>query len=276
MLDLANPSPGDMVSPGDYIVSGITFDPVTQSASGVSRIDFFLGSRDAGGEIVGSVVPSDAAMSANPRAFQVTLSLPEVQRADNLVAYAYSAGSAASTVLSTPIQIGSPPKQDVSSVAQSPTAVPQSVTTKNDCPTVGLVPGAGITVSVATTPVVAVTPAQGPSLHLGNPNANDIVPRGAYNVFGLAFDPASQSGSGVDRVDFFLDSRDEGGLFMGSAAPNTGGAQLGAFIARLTVPTNASGGHNFVAYAHSTVSNQESSVSVPIFVGIAPSPTAHP
>jgi hypothetical protein len=271
-LDLANPSPGDRLSAGDYVVSGITFDPVTQSIAGVSRVDFFLGSRDEGGTIVGSVVPSDAPMPDHPRAFQTTLTLPDVARSDMLFAYAFSAASPATTVLGTPIEIGSVPT--TSGIPATPTPVPGAVTIKNDCPTISAMPAAGAAVTTSANPVVAVNPAQGPRLQLANPNANDLLPRGTYLVYGVAFDPASQQGAGVDRVEFFLDAREDGGFHLGTGTPGANGGELGAFAARLSIPTSASGGHNIVAYAHSAITGQESVVSVPVFVGIVP--TVHP
>jgi hypothetical protein len=59
------------------------------------------------------------------------------------------------------------------------------------------------------------------ALQLANPNAEDLLSRGAYIVFGVAFD-------------------------------------------------SLSGGHDFVAYAHSAISGLDSVVSVPVFIGTRP------
>jgi hypothetical protein len=69
VLDLANPSPGDVVSPGAYVVQGIAFDPVTLSPSGVSRIELYLGTQDTGGLETKVSVPVfiGAAPSPTPR-----------------------------------------------------------------------------------------------------------------------------------------------------------------------------------------------------------------
>src|SRR5262249_11509286 len=57
VLTLDNPSPGDAVPSGHYVVSGAARVPGSgDTSSGVSRIDFFLGTRDAGGPIVGSAM----------------------------------------------------------------------------------------------------------------------------------------------------------------------------------------------------------------------------
>src|SRR5215468_2640596 len=99
VLDLSNPSPGDQVSPGDYVLSGVVLNPVTGTAEGISRIDFFLGSRDDGGSIIGTAIPTTPKFSA-------TVTFPQVNRFDTLVAYAYAAGSGATTIVGVPIEIG--------------------------------------------------------------------------------------------------------------------------------------------------------------------------
>jgi hypothetical protein len=49
-FSLANPSAGDVVSTGDYVVSGT-------AGRTVEQIQFFLGERDAGGTILGTTTP---------------------------------------------------------------------------------------------------------------------------------------------------------------------------------------------------------------------------
>src|SRR5712692_12037718 len=70
VLLLANPSPGDMVPQGDLVVSGAAFDPNVSGSSGVSRVDLFLGQRDAGGVFLGSAIPGQST-PANGREFEV-------------------------------------------------------------------------------------------------------------------------------------------------------------------------------------------------------------
>ena len=60
VLLLGNPNAGDVVSHGDYVVSGLAFDPSVSSSSGVDRVDFFLDNRDSGGQFLGSVIPGVA------------------------------------------------------------------------------------------------------------------------------------------------------------------------------------------------------------------------
>jgi len=256
-LDLSNPNPGDQVSPGDYVLSGVVLNPVTGTASGVSRIDFFLGARDQGGSIVGTTIPSA------PK-FSTTITFPQVNRFDTLVAYAY-ADSGATTAVGVPIQIGSVPSSET-----SPSPQDVSVTVKTGCPQATLQLGSGASLGRTTAPVVSASPSGGPTLQLANPSAEDLLSRGAYITFGVAFDSAATQGAGVDRVDFFLDGRDSGGPNIGSAIPGTAGGPPGAFAGRVTIPNSVTGGHNFVAYAHSAVTGLESVVSVPVFIATRP------
>jgi hypothetical protein len=275
VLDLANPSPGDQVSSGDYVVSGVAFDPVTRSGSDVSHIDFFLGPRDQGGTMVGSAIVG-AGANLGPRQFQTTITLPDLNRGETFVAYAYSALSSATTSVSLPIQVGSPPKAQTPAGA-TPTPVPASVTVKAACPVVSAAPGSGLNLAPAMVPVVNVKQRSGPTIQLANPNAYDVLPRGTYVAFGAAFDPASTDGPGVDRVEYFLGERDAGGLHLGTATPGIlNGGGLGAYGVHLHIPTTANGGNNVIAYAHSAITGLESATSVPVYVGAPPSPTPRP
>src|SRR6202521_5744689 len=75
VLQLGNPNPGDLLPQGDYVVSGMAFDPNTSQGAGVDRVDLFLGSRDSGGLPLGSAVPGQNP-SSNGRAFQIQVNLP--------------------------------------------------------------------------------------------------------------------------------------------------------------------------------------------------------
>lgn len=281
VLDVGNPHPGDTLTTGDLIVSGVAFDPITGSASGVSHVDFFLGARDQGGTIIGTAIPGQASFN-NPRAFETTLTIPDVSRDDTLVVYAMSANSGATTTIAMPVRVN-PQTTTKPTGNPTPTPVPVEVTTKLGCATVnpGPVVAAGTRVvvtgpaAVATTtaPVVAVTQANGPTLVLGNPNPNDVLFR-TMVVSGLAYDPGSAQGSGVDQVQFFIGSRDAGGVAIGTAVPGAAfGSLPNVFTTTVEIPQNVSGGRNFVAYARSLVTGRETVVSVPVFVGAPPSPT---
>ena len=76
-----------------------------------------------------------------------------------------------------------------------------------------------------------------PLLQLANPNAGDVLGTGALVVSGVAFDPTSAQGQGVDRVELFLDSRDNGGIFLVALIFS----KHQPFQVTITVPYNANG-----------------------------------
>jgi len=121
-------------------------------------------------------------------------------------------------------------------------------------------------------PAIVAVNQQAPVLQLANPSPGDTLEVGASVLAGVIYDPASPEGSGIDRIDIFLGSRDAGGAPIGSA--NTQDSR--AFQVTIRVPRNPNGAHDLVAYAHSTVTGNEGVVSVPIFVGMPPTPTPRP
>jgi hypothetical protein len=135
----------------------------------------------------------------------------------------------------------------------------------------------------AAEPANVVVPSSHPVLDLANPSAGEVVLSGDYIISGMAFDPSATDGSGISKVDLFLGSRDEGGLFLGEAVPGAGSMQATAdtrlaqdgFQIKVTMPTSATGGHNLYVYTMAT-SGQESVTTVPIYVGAAPAPTPRP
>jgi len=78
----------------------------------------------------------------------------------------------------------------------------------------------------------------------------------------VAFDKAAQSGSGIDRVEIFLDNRDSGGMYLTQAVP--GPDNVWRAIAPL--PTNQTGLHTLSFYVHSSVTGQEAVVTVPVTI----------
>jgi hypothetical protein len=128
-------------------------------------------------------------------------------------------------------------------------------------------------------PANPLTDAGGAIFQLSNPNTDDVLPLGGYVVSGVAYDPASSSGPGVDRIQFFLDPRENGGWFVGSATPQPAAAPglAPTFSATLIIPNSTpKGRHIFTAYAHSSVIGVEAIISVPVFVGSPPTPTPLP
>src|SRR6266851_4477637 len=106
---------------------------------------------------------------------------------------------------------------------------------------------------------------------LANPSAGSMIVPGGMVVQGIAMDSRATSGPGVDRVDFFLDSREQGGLNLGTAMPGVVPGPFGSdsFQTTVTIP-NLTGGHDLFAYAHSSVSGAESVISVPVAIGEDP------
>jgi hypothetical protein len=113
---------------------------------------------------------------------------------------------------------------------------------------------------------------------LANPTPGARVEAGSSIISGVAMDTNAPAGSvGVDRVDFFLGNRDEGGISLGSAVPvsptdfvNPAPFGPGSFQANVNYPTSSLGGHDLFAYAHDSVSGTESIISMPIAVGQDP------
>lgn len=52
-LDVGNPSPGDSVHIGRYVIHGIAFDRAAEVSPGIDHIDIFLDDRDSGGVVIG-------------------------------------------------------------------------------------------------------------------------------------------------------------------------------------------------------------------------------
>jgi hypothetical protein len=264
VLDLANPSPGDVVSSGAYVVQGITFDPVTLSASGVSRVEFYLGTQESGGIFLGSAVPGASSAPA-PSRFETTLTFPDVTRDDNFNAIAFAANSGATTIVQRQIHVG--PTTPTTGAHPTPSPVPLSITIKRGCPIAASGPQL---VATTTVPVISITQGNGPVLQLGNPNANDHISRGALLVSGVAYDRASTSGSGVDQVEFFLNDREAGGISLGgTTVPGAANPALPrVFNTVVTIPATANGLQNFVAYARSSITGLETKVSVPVDITV--------
>jgi hypothetical protein len=108
-----------------------------------------------------------------------------------------------------------------------------------------------------------------PVLSVANPAPGGVVGAGDYVVSGAAWDPAASSGSGISAVSLFIGPRDLGGQFLGSAVPGLGDNPR-AFSVTVTLPDNIDAQTTFNAYALSSVSGRETSVSFPVFIGVQP------
>src|SRR5712691_421002 len=106
---------------------------------------------------------------------------------------------------------------------------------------------------------------------LANPSAASEIQPGGLVVQGTAMDSRAQEGLGIDHIDFFLDSREAGGMNLGTAVPGLISGPWGptSFQATISVP-NVMGGHDLFAYAHSSVNGAESVLSVPVSVAEDP------
>jgi hypothetical protein len=135
--------------------------------------------------------------------------------------------------------------------------------------------------TAAATAVPCTTTGQGVVLILSNPQPGDTLMTGtAVNMSGIAYDPASTSGSGISSVTVYLGARDAGGLALGTAAlgqPNPqapAGSQFATagFTLRTPALPAGSGGRTIFAYARSAITNVEAIIQVPIFLNAAPTP----
>ena len=237
VLSVGNPSAGNTIQQGDYVVSGEAWDPAASSGSGIARVDMFLGPRDEGGTFLASAVPG---LGNNPRAYSVTVNIPTVNEGNTFAAYAISAVTGQETAVLVPIFIGTPTR----SVGATPTPLPTTETVISTCPggaAAATPAAAGMPMastgassggaSTASTPVPAAPAAGGsttaattganscPVLTLGNPNPGDVVAAGDLVISGGAYVAGANPAPGVSRVDLFLGPRDQGGTFLGSGTP---------------------------------------------------------
>jgi hypothetical protein len=288
VLSVGNPNPGDNINTGAYVITGQAFDPAAQSGAGISRVDLFLGERDLGGTFLGSAVPGED--NTDPRAFSVEVTVPSnFSHETDFSAYAISSVTGAETAVTFPIFVGSQPRNPSGLV--TPTPVPNfTATVTNNCSTqpatapaanaqASATPGTAsstTTTSPATSTTTtaragAATTSACPTLSLANPGPGDTLTAGGLIISGTAIDPGAGTGSGVQRVDLFLGPRDQGGTFLGSGVPGTGGS-ANSFSVEVQVP-NLGRGVEFSAYAIGA-NGQEEVVSFPVFVGSPPQLTS--
>src|SRR5258708_25029819 len=110
---------------------------------------------------------------------------------------------------------------------------------------------------------------------LSNPAPGSRVDPGTLVVQGIALDSRSEDGPGIDRIDFFMGNREQGGVLLGHAVPGEADAfgpfGPNSFQTRISLPPNLTGGRDIFGYAHSTVTDQENVIAVPVAVGVDPS-----
>jgi hypothetical protein len=106
----------------------------------------------------------------------------------------------------------------------------------------------------------APPPPAPPILDVANPHPNDRIPAG-LDMRGVAYDPLAAQGSGIDRVQLFLEDREKGGTHLGDA--NLGTSITNGWEIVVSVPP---GPHNLFVYARSSETGLESVVSIPVEV----------
>jgi hypothetical protein len=265
-FELANPSPASEINSGGLVVQGIAMDSRADQGLGIDHIDFFLDSRDAGGTSIGSAVPGLVPGPFGPASFQTTVSVPNQMGGHDLFAYAHSSVSGAESVISMPVSVG----EDPSKAFQAPSATATTSCLAGSSALTTTTPSTPSTTTTTpaaqpstTTPTMSVAPSQSTiTLSIGNPSPNDTIKVGAFTVQGDAFDKAASSGSGIDRIDIFLDNRDSGGTFLSTATLGT----TSFWQAVLNLPSNQTGLHELWFYAHSSATGQTLAVSVPVTI----------
>jgi hypothetical protein len=109
VVDLFNPLPGDVLPPGEYVISGVAIDPMAEEGtSGIDDVSVYLGNRDLGGTELGSVIPTGGQRLAD-FSMSITLPISELGKNDQLQAIAHSALSGKETEVRLPVVVGRNP-----------------------------------------------------------------------------------------------------------------------------------------------------------------------
>jgi hypothetical protein len=268
-LTVGNPVPGDLLLPGDYVIQGLALDASAAQAPGVDRIQvFFDQSRENGGRFIGEVLEGEDAPNQRLTAtgFALVASLPDTSAVNNthlLFIYARSASNGQEHIASFQMQLRKPLSVG-SALTPTPTPPPVSLSPApcgSPTPTPTF-PSFPVALAAATPGVVG----DSLTLRVFNPQSGDSLAHGQYVIQGLAFDASAQGGTGIERVEVFLDPRDEGGQFLGAATVGVSGAG-GPFGFELVAPLpNRRGGHSLSVYTRSSISGRETGLSIPITI----------
>jgi hypothetical protein len=244
-LDVSNPGPGDQMPAGDTVIHGVAYDRSAQTDNSVDRVSLFLGTRNAGGSFLTDATLGMPNPDAQPgqahqmAGWNATVALPNSPGPQTLVVYAHSGVTDHESSVAIPFMLG----QSSAAGAQCSTSTTAGTSATSQADTI--------------------------HLELSNSKPQDSVKVGALAVQGVAFDAAAETGPGVDRVTFFLDSRDQGGFFLTDTVPGQSatesGVPAGFYQATLDMP-NQVGGHTLFVYAHSSVTGHDAVISVPITV----------
>jgi hypothetical protein len=93
---------------------------------------------------------------------------------------------------------------------------------------------------------------------VGNPHPNERIPAG-LDIQGIAFEPLASDGSGINRIQLFVEDRDQGGLFLGEASQDV--LITNAWQIQVNLPL---GPHNLFVYARSAITGTEAVVTIPV------------
>jgi hypothetical protein len=272
-FEIANPAPGSHVDAGRYVVQGVAMDARAEDDSpGIDTIDFFLGSRDAGGFVVGHAAPSNVD-GLVPNSFQATITLPRIVGTQELFGYAHSSVTGEVSVLSVPIALGVNTNKATDLNTRTPVAECRAGSIAADqAPDAGLAETAPAEEAPSETGGELAAPASATMyLDVGNPSPGDSVHAGALTVQGIAFDSAADGGPGIDHIDIFLDDRNAGGTLVGhgqlgaaSAQPDDPNLAGAGWSARILLPIKLIGPHSLFFYAMSGVTGEEMAVAIPV------------
>jgi hypothetical protein len=263
-----------MLEPGGLVIEGIALDTRATQGVGIDHVDFFLGNRDEGGVSVGSVVPgATTGPFGAVGSFATTIELPNITGGNDLFGYAHSSVTGQEVVISIPVVVGEDPvvagetTESGAIPTMTETCTPQAGQAPN-APAVPATTPSTPSAPMTTTPsTAATTPAQSMvSLEVANPAPDDTVLAGAFVIQGVAMDHRATSGVGIDRIDIFLDNRDEGGTFLSSASLSGAGMNPGSWTATVDLPSNMKGLHSLWFYAHSTVTDGETTLEIPVTI----------
>ncbi len=237
-LVLDNPLPGVQVPPGPYVVTGQAMDERSSDGTGISSVQMFLGSREAGGAELGTASWTDTKTGT----FNATLGMPSGPL-----------GPSQLQVIATSSVDGKPYEIWVPFTLAFP-AFPAN--------TGGSASSLGPLCSSVVQPVVS----SGPQVKVINPQAGANAVAGPWSINGTAWDTSATSGSGIDQVQVFLDNRDLGGTFLANA--NLAGNGENGWQANISLPTNNTGTHALWVYARSSVTGKETATSVPVVISV--------
>ena len=135
--------------------------------------------------------------------------------------------------------------------------------------------------AATATAVPCRTAPTGIQIILENPSPGDTIQTGVPLVMnGIAYDPAADTGNGIQSVIIYLGDRASGGTNLGTAVlgqPNpqaAAGSQFATagFTLRTSPLPSGSGARTIFVYVRSLVTNTEATLQVPVFLNTAPTP----